>query len=63
MVIKSGSPKSGYYLAAALGALAGGITVALATRAIPTILGRLMADMMEKMMAGMAGEGCDPAER
>jgi hypothetical protein len=49
---------AGYVLAAALGALGGALLMALATRAVPTI----MAGMMRSMMAQMRDGGCDPAE-
>ncbi len=52
------SRSSGYVLAAALGAVGGGLFVALATRAIP----RMMAGMMQNMMAQMKASGCNPAE-
>ncbi len=47
-----------YMVATALGAVGGGILVALASRAMP----RMMAGMMRNMMAMMGGEGCSPAE-
>ena len=52
------SRRGGYLLAAIIGALAGGAFVALATRALP----RMMAQMMQNMMAGMGQEGCSPVE-
>ena len=49
-------------LAAAIGAIGGGLVVALATRAIPRIMSQAMSGMMQHMM-GQTGEGgCDPAE-
>ncbi len=51
-------PAAGYVLAAALGALGGALLMALATRAIP----KLMGGMMRSMMAQMRDGGCDPAE-
>ena len=42
----------------AVGAISGGILVALASRAMP----KMMAGMMRNMMAMMGGEGCSPAE-
>jgi hypothetical protein len=52
------SDRKKYILAASLGAVGGGLFVALATRAIP----RMMSGMMRNMMAQMGEVGCDPAE-
>lgn len=54
----NGSQYEGYILAAGLGVLAGGLVVALATRAVPKIMSRLMAGMMSQM----AASGCDPSD-
>ena len=55
-----------YLVAVILGALAGGIVVAIATKAIPKIMSQMMDQMMtqmpQKMMARMKAEGIDPAE-
>ncbi len=55
-----------YVLAAALGAVGGGLVVLLATRAIPKMMSRMMSGQMQKMMAQMGAHmkegGCDPAE-
>lgn len=51
-----------YLLAASLGALGGGIFVALATRAIPRMMSQIMSGMMRNMMSQMGEAGCDPAE-
>ena len=48
----------GYLLVAFLAALGGGLAMAIATRAIPTIMSR----MMRNMMAGMDAEGLNPEE-
>ena len=48
--------------AALLGAIGGGIIVALATRAIPKIMSQMMSEMMQNMMFRMRESGCDPAE-
>jgi hypothetical protein len=45
-----------YALVALLGAAAGGLIVVVATKAVPRILCRTMAAMMENM-AGRMGEG------
>lgn len=58
---ESGSLR-GYLLAAVLGAAGGALLAALATDAIPKILSRTMAGMMENRMSSMGGEGCDPEE-
>jgi hypothetical protein len=47
-----------YTVITALGAVSGGVLVAMASRAIP----RLMAGMMRNMMTMMAKEGCSPEE-
>ena len=49
---------AGYVLAAGLGALAGALLMAFATRAVP----KMMAGMMRSMMAQMRDGGCNPAE-
>jgi biopolymer transport protein ExbB/TolQ len=59
---KSGSRIVGYLLAAALGATAGGLAVALGSKAIPNMMSRMMAAVMENMRAQIGGEGCDPEE-
>jgi hypothetical protein len=59
---KSSSSTAGYILAAGLGATAGGIAVAIVTRAIPVMTSRIMSNMMENMMMRMGGEDCDPEE-
>jgi CheY-specific phosphatase CheX len=56
------SHTKGYVLAAALGAIGGGLIVALATRAIPKIASQVMSGMMRNMMAQMAAAGHNPAE-
>ena len=47
-----------YVVVTALGAVSGGILVALASRAMP----KMMAGMMRNMMTIMGGEGCSPEE-
>ena len=49
-------------LAAGLGALGGGLVVAIATRAIPKVMSQMMSGMMRNMMAQMGEGGCKPAE-
>jgi len=53
---------SSYILAAGLGALGGGLLVAVATRAIPKMMSKMMAGMMQNMMAQMGEGDCDPAD-
>jgi CheY-specific phosphatase CheX len=45
-------------LAAILGTLTGGVIVAFATRAIPKMMSRMMAGMMQNMMAQRGKDGC-----
>ena len=59
---RSGSRFIGYLVAAALGATAGGLAVAIGSRAIPTMMSKMMAAMMENMRLQMGAEGCDPEE-
>ena len=54
--------RGGYLLAAGLGAVAGGLLVAVATRAIPKMMSQMMSGMMRNMMAQMGEEGCSPSE-
>jgi CheY-specific phosphatase CheX len=56
------SRNKGYVLAALLGAIGGGLIVALATRAIPKMMSQMMSGMMQNMMAQMGEDGCNPAE-
>ena len=49
-------------LAAVLGALGGGLMVAIATQAIPKIMSQMMPAMMKNVMAHMGERGCSPAE-
>jgi hypothetical protein len=49
-------------LAAALGALGGGVAVLLATRAIPKIMVQMRQGMMQNMMEKMKECGCTPSE-
>ena len=52
----------GYFLAVGLGAIGGGLLIAVATRAIPKMMSKMMAGMMENMMAQMGEGDCDPAD-
>lgn len=59
---ESAVSNKGYFLAAALGAVGGGLVVALAERAIPRMMSQMMSGRMQSMMARMNAAGCDPAE-
>jgi len=50
--------KRGYFFAALAGAIGGGLTVAIASKAFP----KMMQTMMKNMMATMAESGCDPGD-
>jgi hypothetical protein len=52
----------GYVLVGVGGIVIGGLTVALATRAIPKIASRVATSMMESMVSRMREGGCDPGE-
>ena len=56
------NPAMKYVLVAILGAIGGGLLVALATRAIPKIMSKMMSGMMQNMMGQMKESGCNPAE-
>jgi hypothetical protein len=45
-----------------IGAVFGGITVAVITKAVPRIMAEMMRGMMQNMIAGMPTEGCSPNE-
>ena len=47
-----------YMIVGTIGAVGGGLLVAMATRAMP----KVMSGMMQKMISHMGGEGCSPAE-
>jgi hypothetical protein len=51
-----------YALAAALGAVGGGMIVVVATKAVPKIMTRIMSGMMRNMMVQMRTDGCDRDE-
>lgn len=59
---KSGTSNLGYILAAAVGALGGGILVAAATKAIPKMMSRMMSQMMASMMSEMGDGDCQPVD-
>ncbi len=55
-----------YVLAVALGAIAGGLIVALGTKAVPRMMSQMMSNMASQMrqtmMACLKEEGANPAE-
>jgi hypothetical protein len=51
-----------YIVAASLGAIGGGLIVAIATRAIPKMMSKIMAGMMQNMMAQMSERECEPVD-
>jgi hypothetical protein len=57
-----GAQSRGYVLTAVLGAMGGGLVVALATKSVPKMISQMMSGMMQNMMAQMGEGGCDPAE-
>ena len=59
---KRGSRRVGYLFAALLGAVGGGVVVAIATDAIPRMMTQMMSGMMQNMMAQMGEGEFDPSE-
>lgn len=59
---KTDAHRRNYVLATLLGALGGGMVVALATRAIPKMMSQMKSGMMQNIMSQMEAAGCDPAE-
>jgi biopolymer transport protein ExbB/TolQ len=53
------NPSQRYILATVLCAIAGGLVVAIATKAIPRMMSRMMSGMMKNMMSQMR-EGSSP---
>jgi len=51
---------TGYIITGLLGILAGGIGVALLTRALPKMMARIMNEMMQRMSERMAECGIQP---
>ena len=52
----------GYALAAILGAIGGGLVVALATKAVPRIMSQMMPLIMQNMMSHMREGEFDPSD-
>ncbi len=55
-------PRKGYALALFLGAIGGGLFVAVVTKAIPKMMSQMMSGMMQNMMSHMGESGIDPSE-
>jgi hypothetical protein len=51
---------NGYLVAAAVGAIGGGLVVAITTKAVPRIMAGMMKQMMPAMMNQMKECGCSP---
>ena len=63
MRVRNANPvKTHYVIVALLGAVGGGIVIALATRAIPKMMSRMIPGMMRGMMAQMGQGACEPTE-
>jgi hypothetical protein len=56
------SDRTNYLITALLGAAAGGLVVAWITNAIPKMMKRMMAGMMDNMRAQIGAGGCKPEE-
>jgi CheY-specific phosphatase CheX len=54
--------RKGFTVVFLLGAVGGGLLVALATRAIPKMMSQIMSGMMQNMISQMSESGCDPSE-
>jgi hypothetical protein len=54
--------RTGYALAALVGAISGGVLVAVATRAVPKMMDGMMSRMRHKMVEHMRQSGINPAE-
>ena len=50
----------GYILAVLLGAIGGGMLMAVATRAVPRMMSQMMGQMMQQMGERMKENGCSP---
>ena len=59
---KVGSDRGRLVLAALLGAVGGGLAVAIATRALPRLIGSIMSHMMQNRSSQMGEGGCSPAD-
>lgn len=61
-MVSNRSSRTGYLITALLGAAAGGLVVAWVTKAIPNMMKRMMAGMMDNMRVQMSAGGCKPEE-
>lgn len=61
-MVRKSSQYQGYFLAAGLGAIGGGLLIAVVTKAMPKMMSRMMAGMMQNMMAEMGGGECNPVD-
>ena len=61
-MVSNRSGRTGYLITALLGAVAGGLAVAWVTKAIPNMMKRMMAGMMDNMRVQMSAGGCKPEE-
>jgi hypothetical protein len=61
-MVNTRTPARGYALAAILGAVGGGLLVALVTRTVPKMTSALMSGMMQNMMGQMRDCGINPEE-
>jgi hypothetical protein len=59
---RKNSQFQGFVLAAGLGAVGGGLLVAIVTKAIPRMMSKMMSGMMENMMSQMGAGECDPVD-
>jgi len=56
------SSTKGYALAIIIGTIGGGLLVAIATKAIPRMISRIMQNMMQSMIMQMRKNGFNPGE-
>jgi hypothetical protein len=56
------SDRIGYLITALIGAATGGLVVVWVTNAIPRMMKRMMAGMMDNMRTQMSAGGCKPEE-
>lgn len=59
---KKGLTYQGYILAAGLGAIGGGLIIAVFSKAIPRMMSEIMSGMMKNMISQMGGGDCNPVD-